>query len=262
MSLNYFYKGVSIDNVYKIDASGSTASNFLNLGSVIKFKSKAYDIETQNINSFSSNGTNADSSFCAYYLDIVSTTTGGDNSDSGSSTSGTFTVPSGCTKIKCILIGAGGGSSQSITFEGTTTDAGRGGGGGFIVVQFGVVGGQVINYQVGNAGGLGNNASKNGGTGGLTSINGYIAYGGQYGEGGNVGDSNSGNGGTFTLGSGATVLYSGNGNGVGQNNGYKLFSKGSNLPNETTFSNVNVGQGANSGAVSNSGFIRVYFIYN
>lgn len=79
-------------------------------------------------------------------------------------TSGTFTVPAGVSRIKVTVIGGGGGGSGYNTQSG-----GSGGPGGIGIGVYDVVAGQQYAVTVG-LGGAGSNGSSPGGTGGTSSF--------------------------------------------------------------------------------------------
>ena len=90
--------------------------------------------------------------------------------------SGTFAVPTGVTKI-FVRAWAGGGGGAG-TGGGAGSGAGSGGSGGFICGWWmGVTAGQVITVTVGAGGSVGS-FSVNGGTGGTTTVGAMSAYGG------------------------------------------------------------------------------------
>ena len=143
--------------------------------------------------------------------------------------SGTFTVPSGVTKISAVLIGGGGAGGGS----GSGSGGNGGGGGGLIYVNdFPVTPGQTLAVIVGaggggvsgGTGGNGGNSSITGiatafgGTGGAADYQQSVGAGGA-GEGGS-GGATGGSGGRATLttgaGGGGAAGYSGNG-GTGGN---------------------------------------------
>lgn len=92
-------------------------------------------------------------------------------------TSGTFTVPAGVSKLKIFATGGGGGGGGSITGDGPTPGSG-GGAGGTAISEIIVTPGQVINVAIG-AGGAGG-VTANGASGGDTTVStgtSIIAYG-------------------------------------------------------------------------------------
>lgn len=91
--------------------------------------------------------------------------------------SGTFTVPTGVTLLRRVLVVGGGGGSWG---SGSSTSAAGAGGGGFaILYNIAVTPGQQITVSIG-AGGLGGAVNAAGGSGGTTSFGSYVsATGGQ-----------------------------------------------------------------------------------
>lgn len=114
--------------------------------------------------------------------------------------SGTYTVPSNCTKVLVQLVGGGGGSAGY---------AESGGAGGFAEGVFSVTPGASISVTVGGGGGgVGYYAAA--GDGGTTSFGGYISATGGYGANRNY----SHGGGHGGVGSGGQLnLYGGTGTG-------------------------------------------------
>jgi hypothetical protein len=134
--------------------------------------------------------------------------------------SGTFTVPTGITKVMVELWGGGGGgggggsSDTSLTYGGT---GGGGGGGGYVKDILNVNSGESISIIVGNGGSGGPGGSGNlnypfhygfpGDNGGNTSFGTTTAGGGVGGNGGNAGTHNgNGNGGSGGAGGNAPGL--------------------------------------------------------
>ena len=89
---------------------------------------------------------------------------------------GTFTVPNGVTKLFCKLwAGCGGGVG---TGAGASSGGGSGGSGGFVCGwMMNVTPAQLITITVG-AGGSSGSYAANGGTGGTTTVGSMSAYGG------------------------------------------------------------------------------------
>jgi len=113
--------------------------------------------------------------------------------------SGTFTVPTGITKVKATVVGGGGG--------GSTDGSGGGGGGAAIEIVSGLTPGNTVTTTVGAAGTAG--TGGNGGTGGTSSFGAFCSATG--GAGGVAGNSNGGLGG---LGSGGDLNIRGGGGGT------------------------------------------------
>jgi hypothetical protein len=80
--------------------------------------------------------------------------------------SGTWTVPAGVTKVRFYGIGGGGGSQKGYNVAHT------GGGGGYCVKTLTVSPGQVLSVTVGGGGKKGSTSSSAAGTGGTTSLSG------------------------------------------------------------------------------------------
>ena len=116
--------------------------------------------------------------------------------------SGTYTVPTGVTKLKIICIGGGGGGGGKIGSNGATPGSG-GGGSGFVNADIiTVVPSDSISYSCG-AGGA-SQSGANGSDGGVTNFGAISASGG--------------NGGIF-LGSGGAGANPGGAGGAGGSNG-------------------------------------------
>lgn len=132
-----------------------------------------------------------------------------------SSGSGTFTVPSGVTKVWVSMAGGGGGGGGG----GVAYHAGAGGGGGSILAQeINVAPGASINIMVG-AGGLSGNIKGDGGLGGASLFGNYIAYGGEGGLAGTLDDNGVGGSGGEVVPSSAGVKGGGGGGRGGANPG-------------------------------------------
>lgn len=81
--------------------------------------------------------------------------------------SGTFTIPSGVTKVKVTVVGGGGGSAGSVSGN---TGSGGGGGGTAIKWLSSLTPGNTLSVTVGGGGSAGSNAPGNGGAGGNSSV--------------------------------------------------------------------------------------------
>lgn len=105
--------------------------------------------------------------------------------------SGTFPVPGGVTKVSVTLIGGGGGGG------GTSSNSAGGGGGGSMYINYPYTVVPSSNYTVTiGAGGIAGDASNGtGGTGGTTSFDALSAVGGNGGVGGAGGAGGTGGGG-------------------------------------------------------------------
>lgn len=121
--------------------------------------------------------------------------------------SGTFTVPSGISKIKVTVVGGGGGGGYSSNTE--QPSAGGGGGGAAIKTITGLTPGSSISFTVGAAGAGG--TSGIGGTGGTSSFGAYCSATG--GVGGAQSDNYFANGGSGGIGSGGDLNIGGCGGG-------------------------------------------------
>jgi hypothetical protein len=78
--------------------------------------------------------------------------------------SGTFTIPTGITKLKVTVVGGGGGGGQSTANQGAAGAGGGGGGGTSISYLTSLTPGGTLAVTIGGAG------SANGGTGGTSSV--------------------------------------------------------------------------------------------
>lgn len=110
--------------------------------------------------------------------------------------SGTFTVPTGITRVKVQVIGGGGAGNATTFLAGNIwMNGGGGGGGGFGEGVFTVTPGATIAVTIGAAG------IANGGTGGTTSFGSFITATGGLGGSASSGGGHEGLGGTSTGGS-------------------------------------------------------------
>lgn len=122
--------------------------------------------------------------------------------------SGVWTKPAGCVKIKAYLVGGGGGGGGIQLAAGQFCGAGGGGAGGLGIVYLDVTSTSSINVTVGAGGAAGDGANVGGpgGTGGFSNLNGGAlgaALGGNGGNGrssaqGSSSLNQAGNGGTAT----------------------------------------------------------------
>jgi len=122
--------------------------------------------------------------------------------------SGTFTVPSGVTKVRVTVTGGGGGGS---TTPGSYAANGGGAGGTAIKVITGLTPGATVTVTVGSGGG----ASS---AGGASKFGTYCTGNGGAGGSNNAGNGQGGNGGTAT--GGDINITGGDGGSVGINFGY------------------------------------------
>lgn len=84
---------------------------------------------------------------------------------------GTFTIPTGITKVKVTVVGGGGGSGgASASFCAAGYSGGGGGGGAAIKYLTGLTPGNTLTVTVGAAGTAGSSSPGNGGTGGNSSV--------------------------------------------------------------------------------------------
>jgi hypothetical protein len=113
--------------------------------------------------------------------------------------SGSFTVPAGVTRISTEIWGGGGGAGGAANASGA---GGGGGGGGFSEGVFTVMPGQTIAVTVG-LGGTGGDGAQNGTTGGTTSFGSFNSATG--GGGGGFGDGFGGVGGAGGSATGGTL---------------------------------------------------------
>jgi len=141
---------------------------------------------------------------------------------------GTFTVPSGITKVKVTVVGGGGaGGAGNSSYSGS----GGGGGGAAIKIVSGLTPGGTVSVTVGGAGGTSSFGAYCSATGGSTGINGGTTAGnGGFGVDGGVGsggDLNIGGEGTCNAGSyagntikaspGGSSILGGGGKAIGAN---------------------------------------------
>lgn len=123
------------------------------------------------------------------------------------SSSGTFTVPTGITKVKVTVIGGGGGGGYS---AGTSDPSGGGGGGGAAIKTIsGLTPGGTIAVTVGTGGAGG--TSGTGTAGGTSSFGTYCSATG--GSGGGASSSNAASGGSGGVGSSGDLNIGGGGGG-------------------------------------------------
>lgn len=116
--------------------------------------------------------------------------------------SGTFTVPAGVTKVKACIMGGGGGGGSAVS--GGTGGGGGGGGGGYCEVVLPVNPADTMTVTVGTGGAGG--TTGNGSGGGTSSVvYGSATYTATGGGGGNDNRSNTGAGGGSGSSSGATI---------------------------------------------------------
>lgn len=162
---------------------------------------------------------------------------------------GSWIVPTGVTKITIELWGAGGGGAS----------VGGGGGGGYILGQFNVSAGSLINFTVGTNGAGASNSISSGGSGTNSSVtiegNFISALGGQ-------GVSYNSSGAYFASGLGggfnSTVGFNSYLGLVGQNGIVTKKSYGQS--NATTFHEIaEMGSGGNAANTQNTGGIGVFY---
>jgi len=129
--------------------------------------------------------------------------------------SGTFTVPTGISKVKVTVIGGGGGGG------GSTNGGGGGAGGTAIEWISGLTGGSTVSVTVGG-GGAGAGAGATGTAGGTSSFGAYCSA---TGGGGGI-PSHVGAGGAGGVGSGGNINLAGQGGGGGAYIGYSSIAMG------------------------------------
>ncbi len=165
--------------------------------------------------------------------------------------SGTFTIPSGVTKVKVTVVGGGGGSAG--TADG---NSGGGGGGGGVAFKWltSLTPTNTITVTVGAGGTAGTSGPGNGGAGGNSSV----ASGTQTittvtanGGGAGLAGGTNGDGGTATNGD---LNFKGEKNGQSGHGGGNIYANSVPAPavNGAAVAGLNYGGGA-SGTTSNSG---------
>lgn len=176
--------------------------------------------------------------------------------------SGTFTVPAGVSKIDIFCVGGGGGGGGSRGGNGNRNNAGAGGGGGYTAskLNYAVTAGSKLAVTVGAGGaggtaGTAGNEAGTGGTGGASSVGSIVsAAGGKGGMGGYSGSSGS-------SGSAGGSGGSGGGDGAGTNNagvnrkggnGGSNGSNGAASGNEMLWDSLRKGQGTTTKAFGES----------
>jgi len=114
--------------------------------------------------------------------------------------SGTWTKPSGITKIKVYITGGGGGGGSASSTSWQQWTAGGGGGGGTAVEIIDVTSVSSVSVTIG-AGGISNNVNVSSTAGGTSSFGSYCSgYGGGQGAAQNVpGQGNNGTGGDYSI---------------------------------------------------------------
>jgi hypothetical protein len=139
--------------------------------------------------------------------------------------SGTFTVPAGITKVKVTVVGGGGNGGTALA--NSTRGQSGGGGGAAIEVISGLTAGGTVSVTVGGASGtssFGTYCSATGGVSGSSSLSSYTNGG--VGSGGNInltGEKGAFGGastGTFDNGGGSSALSFGFGGVAAQSNGF------------------------------------------
>ena len=122
---------------------------------------------------------------------------------------GTFTVPTGITKVKVTVVGGGGGGGYGGRDGCSPAYGGNGGGGGGAAIEIisGLTPGGTVTVTVGAAGGAGNpNVPTTATAGGTSSFGAYCSA-----TGGGGGSSGAGSGGAGGLGSGGDLNIRGGG---------------------------------------------------
>lgn len=169
------FTGDTADLTYAKDlkATGVTASEFDTLDGVTSSIQTQINAKAPTAGSSSqtfsvATPTSSSHATTKSYVDAIETTTG-----KVFTTSGSWTVPAGVTKIVVTGCGGGGGGSRYSTSSFCTQAAGGAGAGGIINYPFTVTPGQSISVTIG-AGGAGTTTSGNGtgATGGSTTFSG------------------------------------------------------------------------------------------
>ena len=140
--------------------------------------------------------------------------------------SGTFTVPAGVSKVKVTVVGGGGGGAGTNSGYGAGYNGGgNGGAGGAAIGVFSVTPGPAYTVTVGAGGAAGTGAAPptNGGAGGTSSFGSLASATGGV-EGSNTNGGNAG--GTGGSGLGGTLNVSGGDGGDGQGDGIVFASVG------------------------------------
>lgn len=186
--------------------------------------------------------------------------------------SGTFTVPAGVTKIKVRVWGGGGGGGG---VNGTAQSSG-GSGGGYSEGIFAVTPGAVLTVTIGAGGAGGNGTPTNGTSGGTTSVTGCnSATGGGPGSASSSGGQStttsggSGSGGTINLGgtSGSGSITNGGGSGGGSPLGAPSSPVGSiggtgsggSVPGGAGAGTANIGAGGFAGGAGGAGMAIIEY---
>ena len=191
------------------------------------------------------------------FFDVVQYTGNGSSGPSGVgqslfTSSGTFTVPSGVTKMAVLCVGGGGsgGWDSGGSSTGYVTGGGGGGGGALAWANINCTAGQTFAVTVGSGGSTGYN--QDGSAGGNSSVvrnsdslnictaNGGSGGGRQSGLGGN---GSGGAGGTRSYGSHSDILATGGGNGGNGGSG----SRGYEFPDYYYYQGAGGGAGGYSG---------------
>lgn len=178
----------------------------------------------------------------------VNASAGGINSQVFTS-SGTFTIPSGVTKVKITALGGGGGGAGVPGSCGFTVAYNGGYGGTAIAYVTGLTPGDTISITVGAAGTAGASGNNAGGTGGTSSAASYASASG--GVGGGISGGINGAGGAGTIG---TFLGKGSPGGIFSNVNGSLFGIGGAIRTSDGTGNAGTGYGApGSGGATSSG---------
>ncbi len=100
-------------------------------------------------------------------------------------TSQTFTVPAGVTRVKATVVGGGGGGAYAATttYQADYSSGGGGGAGGAAIGVYSVTPGNQITVTVGSGGAGGTNSNYNGAAGGSSSFGNYCSATGGAGAG-------------------------------------------------------------------------------
>jgi len=168
--------------------------------------------------------------------------------------SGTFTVPTGITKVKVTVVGGGGGGGALAAYDGNV--GGGGGGGTAMEIISGLTPGGTVSVTVGagGAGAAGGGGGSNGGSGGTSSFGAYCsATGGGGGIGSTVGNGFAAGG----IGSGGDLnIRGGSGSFVNVGGGYggASFFAGYTSPTVGTSTTGSPYGGGGGGAISQGCF--------
>lgn len=239
----FTFNGTAITDIFQ--SGSTTVSGYTQGGSNIALKSVTgtdnLQIKNTNVN-FKYINTDLATSFLPYFVESTS--------------SGSATVPSWCTKIQFILIGGGGGDAYGSTY----TECG--GGGGALHASISKNEG-TINFTVGVGGFSTDNPTGTAGSGGNTyltynsiSLNANGGAGGYnyYENGGDGGNGGGASVGTWVGQKGPSNI---NDNDTGGENGFRAQL----ITNDSIQTQI-YGRGGSRNHNAQSGYIRIYFCVN